>query len=308
MSRHAAPRSNPRAGLVPDLAELVALRELVRAWPPPVRSSAAQQGPANSALRGRGMEYAESRPYSPGDEVRRIDWRVTARTGKPHTKLYHAERERVSLLVCDTSSRLFFGTRVRFKSVQAARAGALMAWAAERAGDRVGAIVAGAGVTPVPPGRGTPGVLRVLGALAGWYTAPPESEPGFEHAIRTARRLAHSGARVLLLADAASIEAVPGAELAALGLHADVACVLLEDALEVAPPRRGLAFAGPASRLEIDLSRPDARQAWKARFEGRAEVQGARLGELRIACRRLATDGPLEPLLTLWQRPGEASA
>ncbi|TGP40975.1 DUF58 domain-containing protein, partial [bacterium M00.F.Ca.ET.229.01.1.1] len=91
-------------------------------------------------LRGRGMEYAESREYVAGDDARHIDWRVTARTGRAHTKLFQAERERVSLIVADTSPALYFGTRVRFKSVQAARAGAVAAWSAQRRGVRVCAL------------------------------------------------------------------------------------------------------------------------------------------------------------------------
>ena len=80
------------------------------------------------------MEYAESREYVAGDDARHIDWRLTARTGRAHTKLFQAERERLSLIVADTSPALYFGTRVRFKSVQAARASAVAAWAAVRDG------------------------------------------------------------------------------------------------------------------------------------------------------------------------------
>ncbi len=127
-------------GLRPQLAELVALRRLAQRPPPPRRGRVGNAGQAPSPLRGRGMEYAESREYVPGDDARHIDWRVTARTGRAHTKLFQAERERVSLIVADTSPALYFGTRVRFKSVQAARAGAVAAWSAQRRGDRIGAL------------------------------------------------------------------------------------------------------------------------------------------------------------------------
>ena len=86
------------------------------------------------------MEYAESREYAQGDDARHIDWRLTARSGKPHTKLFQAERERLTLLVADTAPSLYFGTRTRFKSVQAARAGAVAAWIAVRDGDRIAAL------------------------------------------------------------------------------------------------------------------------------------------------------------------------
>ena len=82
-----------------------------------------------SRFRGRGVDYAESRVYQPGDDIRQMDWRVTARTGRPHTKLFTEERERSVLVVLNCNPSMRFGTRLRFKSVQAARAAALLAWA-----------------------------------------------------------------------------------------------------------------------------------------------------------------------------------
>ncbi|MCE7932833.1 MAG: DUF58 domain-containing protein, partial [Xanthomonadales bacterium PRO6] len=124
----------------PDLATLIALRARVLAWPPPQRARGSSAGPATSPLRGRGMDYAESRLYAQGDDARHIDWRVTARTGKTHTKIFHAERDRVTWLLADTAPTLYFGTRRCFKSVLAAEVGALVAWAAQRSGDRIGAL------------------------------------------------------------------------------------------------------------------------------------------------------------------------
>jgi len=97
------------------------------------------------------MEYAESREYAQGDDARHIDWRLTARSGKPHTKLFQAERERLTLVVADTAPALYFGTRTRFKSVQAARAGAVAVWASVRDGDRVAALRGSLKEAPVPP-------------------------------------------------------------------------------------------------------------------------------------------------------------
>jgi len=90
-------------GLKPSLAELIALRERVRGWPPARLGAASVSGPALSPFRGRGMEYAESRPYAAGDDARHIDWRLTARSGRTHTKLFQAERERITVLVADTA-------------------------------------------------------------------------------------------------------------------------------------------------------------------------------------------------------------
>lgn len=286
-------------GLRPDLAELIALREAVRAWPPARRAAVSTHGPASSALRGRGMEYAESRPYSPGDEVRHIDWRVTARTGRPHTKLFHAERERVTLLVCDTDPRMYFGTRVRRKSVQAARAAALLAWAAQRSGDRIAALRGSTAEAPVAPAGGVPGVLRVLGALSRWYEAPPADDTGLDAALRGAERLLHPGARLLLLADPHGLQSVPDTRLAALSAHMDVACVLLADPFELEPPAARLPLVA-GRRVELDLADARLREEWRWTFSGRIDAELARLARLRIRVRRLCTDEPVEPLLSLW--------
>ena len=89
-------------GITPSLDELVALRRAVLGRRPPRRGSHGMSGQAQSPMRGRGMEYAESREYANGDDARHIDWRLTARTGRPHTKLFQAERERLTLIVADT--------------------------------------------------------------------------------------------------------------------------------------------------------------------------------------------------------------
>src|SRR5690606_37706435 len=111
-------------GLVPALPELIALRRLASPGNDPRRGRRGVVGRAAPVQRGRGMEYAESREYVAGDDARHIDWKLSARTGFTHTKTFQSEREWVSLIVADTAPALYFGTRVRFKSVQAARAGA----------------------------------------------------------------------------------------------------------------------------------------------------------------------------------------
>ena len=141
-------------GLKPTLAELVALRAIAQRRLPARKGRYNVAGPAQSSARGRGLEYAESREYVAGDDVRHIDWRLTARSGRTHTKLFQAERERLTLIVADTSPALYFGTRVRYKSVQAARAAAVAVWAAVRDGDRVAILRGSRQEAPVPPASG----------------------------------------------------------------------------------------------------------------------------------------------------------
>ena len=182
-------------GIVPSLRELIALRALVQGRRGARQGRHGVQGHALSNQRGRGMEYAESREYAVGDDARHIDWRLTARSGKAHTKLFQAERERLTLIVADTAPALYFGTRTRFKSVQAARAGAVAAWLAARDGDRIAALRGAHREPPVAAASGPRGALRLLDALARWYARRPEDDAGLQVALDHARRLLRPGAR-----------------------------------------------------------------------------------------------------------------
>jgi uncharacterized protein (DUF58 family) len=122
-----------------DLPGLIGLRHrLVGTLQPPAAKTAAGDGQYRTRFRGRGMEFAEVRAYQPGDDVRSIDWRVTARRGKAHTKLFHEERERPVLVAVDYRTPMFFATRGCFKAVQVSRLAALLAWQALGRGDRIG--------------------------------------------------------------------------------------------------------------------------------------------------------------------------
>lgn len=253
-------------GIAPTLAELVALRAQAQKRPQARRGRHGVSGPAPSPLRGRGMEYAESREYVPGDDARHIDWRVTARSGRTHTKLYQAERERLTLVVADTAPALYFGTRVRFKSVQAARAGALAVWAAVRDGDRVAALRGSRMDAPLRPASGPRGALRVLESLRGWYAQAPKDDEGLAFALEHAQRLLRPGARLVVLADPASAAAIDPVRWSALAAHREVVVLLLADPLELEPPRQRLPFMGAGKRIELDLASAGQRQRWLQSF------------------------------------------
>ena len=107
---------------------------------PRVRAVAASGGHL-SPYKGRGVEFDESRPYQPGDDLRTIDWRVTARTGKPHTKVFREERNRPVFVWLDLRRPMLFATRGAYKGVRAAEMAALIAWSAVANGDRLGGLV-----------------------------------------------------------------------------------------------------------------------------------------------------------------------
>ena len=262
-----------------SLAELIALRARVgRVRMAPLFSRAARSGQQSSRLYGRGMDYAESRVYQAGDDVRRLDWRLTARSGKLHTKLFQEDREGCLLILLDTHASMRFGTRVRFKSVQAARVAACAAWYAVRAGERVGVMAFGHAEQLLRPQPGPRGALAVCGALADWDAQPSSDkiEP-LADALTRASRLLHGASRVLLISDGFSCDASARQRLLDLTRHAGVSVLVVADALELALAPAGrypLEHAGERSEVLLQSERQ------RRDFQCVIGAGPARLGEL----------------------------
>ena len=246
-----------------------------------------------SKFRGRGMEYSESRIYLPGDDIRSIDWRVTARTGRAHTKLFHEERDRPVLFVVDLGAQMRFGTRRAFKSVVAAEAASLLAWAAVANGDRVGALVFGGGhneESPVEGGRH--GALSLFRALAGVGQATDEraSSDGIGEALLRARRVARPGALIVVISDFSTLRRQEDRQFARLREHNDVLCVWIHDRLEAAPPPPARYPVGDGRRATtLDTRSSEVARALSHRFdaiEARVRAACGRTGAMlvRIRC------------------------
>src|SRR5262245_40511992 len=152
-------------GVYATLDDLVRLRHRATGFSflprQPVHSLLA--GRHASKLRGRGLNFEEIRAYLPGDDIRQIDWKVTARTRKPHARIYTEERERPVILVVDQRLGMFFGSRERMKSVTAAEVAALGAWRTIAVKDRIGAVVFNdSEICEVRPQRTRANVMRIL--------------------------------------------------------------------------------------------------------------------------------------------------
>lgn len=238
------------AGLIRLQADARALR-LPGAKPVRTRQAGLQRSPQ----RGRGMAFAEVRLYQPGDDIRSIDWRVTARRQSPHTKLYEEERERPVLLICDLSSTLFFGSQGAYKQVRCAQLAGILAWLALWAGDQVGGIVfSGQDILVRRPARRKKSVLQLLDALAR-FQHTPEAGPALpgvpgQHtldvALQEARRVAHTGGRIFVLSDFLNVTDDTSGLLGALARHNTVSVLRIVDPLEQKLPDSGrFAVAGP---------------------------------------------------------------
>jgi uncharacterized protein (DUF58 family) len=193
--------------------------------------------------KGRGMEFDEVRHYQNGDDIRAIDWRVTARTGKTHTKLFHEEVERPVLIATDLSTSMLFGSHLLFKSVQAAHVASLVAWHAKSRGDRIGGIVFNQhSHQELKPRSRQQGVLHYLHALVQKHahSLTIASEPlnreqarlSFEQNCARLRQLAKPGSLVYLITDAFNLTDEAVRHLAHITRHCELVVCLLSDPLE----------------------------------------------------------------------------
>lgn len=269
-----------------------ALIELARAGEQlPLRSvnlRALHSGLYVSPFKGRGMEFDEARPYQPGDDIRSLDWKITARTGKAHTKLFREERERPVLLWVDLQPTMFFATRGVYKSVMAAKAAALLAWGAAAHSDRLGGLIFSDNAhRELPPKNGRAAVLRFIQNLShhpAWdeHNSIPPRTPAdtVQHAILRLRNVARPGSLLFLLSDFRHLTEQGESHLSQIARHNDVVLVYISDPLEnrLPPPGRYRLSDG-ADTVSIDTGDKHIRERYQQRRQ-------AHLEQLQRLCRR----------------------
>jgi uncharacterized protein (DUF58 family) len=272
----------PAPGVYAHLPDLIRLQFKARGFSflprQPVRSILA--GRHSSRVRGRGVNFEEIRRYLPGDDIRDMDWRVTARLGKPHVRVYTEERDRPVLLLIDQRRTMFFGSKRAMKSVVAAEAAALAAWRTFEVGDRVGAVVFGDGdIVEIRPQRSRVQVMRILEAVVRLNAAlrvDTEAVPNpamFNEALRRAARLATHDFLVCSVSDGFGVNEESrrlGTEIAE---HNDFLVLFVYDPIEAELPAAGPLVFGQASRqLEVDTGSVRLRREYATEF---AERQAA---------------------------------
>ena len=235
---------------------------------------ARQGGAYMSSFKGRGMEFDESRPYQPGDDVRNIDWRVTARSGNAHTKLFREERERPIFIALDARAPMFFATRGRFKSVIAAELAALLAWTAHQQADRIGGeIFNEVEHHEFRPHRGQKHLLRFLKRLAVTEAIATEQQLSLENPLRRLNRIAHPGSLVCLISDFRGLDQLAVTQLTRIARHNEMLLLHIYDTLETTLPDRGNYRLRQHDRVaSINTEDINFRQRYSGRFQQRRQT------------------------------------
>jgi len=226
-------------------SQLIALQQQARKLDLNKQSyaTASTTGIHRSRFRGRGMDYQESRIYQAGDDIRNMDWRVTARSGKPHTKLYQEERERPVVFFVDFNASMFFGSTQALKSVVAAKVAAMLAWSVALKGDRIGALLINKSHHELPPKMGKRGALQLIRELVkfsdpqkGLAASDGSDQNNFNQELKRLRKLARPGTLIVLISDFYKINAETQHHLRHLSQHNDLLAIQIVDPLELSPP------------------------------------------------------------------------
>ena len=293
-------------GAIISLQQLLIQRHAAKIveYVPYSRSIAGISGLHMSKMRGRGIDFEEFRPYQAGDDIRTIDWRVTARTGKPFTKVFREERERPVIIAVDQSSSMFFGSQVAFKSVIAAQAASIFCWMAIDNGDRVGGLVfSDTDQALVRPKRSRRSALHLLNQLQTFNARLADKEAraaaaaqgqvhgGLTQALADIRRITKPGSTLYILSDFSTLDATAVQYLNQLSRHNNVVCCIIYDALEENLPVPGYySITDGARKGTLNSYSQTARRDYQELFRNRMEALLAEFTRLQIPYLKLRTN------------------
>lgn len=283
--------------LYPDFDDLISfkVRKNVRGIQSTRTVKSIVPGNHHSPFRGQGLEFDSVRQYVPGDDIRNIDWRVTARTGSPHLKLFKEERERHLLLCVDMNHPMRFGTKNTFKSIQAARVAAFLGWHGMSSQDRISACLYGDvenGIQFFPPKRTRKSFCALLKALS----APPRESHAIplENVLEHISLAAHTGSLIYLISDFMELTSLSKIEPLAsrLNKRCDVIFITINDLADksiypVGPI--GCAAKG-IERIYFDTSNESGRNVYAAQWRENRSCLYALTSRLKIPIIELTTE------------------
>ncbi|MGK0374898.1 MAG: hypothetical protein ACJA2E_001370 [Arenicella sp.] len=253
-------------GIVTNLASLLSARHWAQGLSLFSRQAARNLllGNVRSRFRGRGMEFEEVRRYQAGDDIRTIDWKVSARAQGTFTKLFCEERERPCHILVDQRRPLYFGSSIQFKSVLAAELAAAIAWAALHGGDRVGGQVIGEYHTSDSRARRSKqAVLRFIhdvhegnNQLAHQTHTDQDSEKiSLSMSLEECRRITRPGTAIFIISDFHDFDHAAAKALSNLGKHADLTLLQVSDKLEQQLPNLGnVAISDGRQSVKVNLT------------------------------------------------------
>jgi len=249
-------------------------------------------GQYESVFKGRGMQFDEVREYTPGDDIRTIDWNVTARTGRPYIKRFVEEREMTVVFAVDLSASGDFGTVNKMKNELAAEFCAVLAFAAAKNNDKVGLLIFTDRIELyIPPKKGTRHVLRLIRELL--YFKMPRRKTDIPHALDYLARVMRKKATVFLVSD--FIETDFKKPLGLLNKRHDVIAVSVRDRAEIALPGAGLIEFADAETGEIilvDTSSRGFRNQYSHTSAERFDGLRYMLRSVSVDCISISTDKP----------------
>lgn len=300
--------SAPVKGAVVDQQDLIQTRFVAKKLKakPRRRHFAKQGGNHASPFKGRGLAFHHVREYQGGDEIRHIDWRVTARTAKAHTKIFEEEKERPVVLCLDQRASMFFGSRHCFKSVLACHVAATLAWAGLENNDRVGGLVfADENHREVRPRRSHRAVLNFIHTASDYnqkltqitQASDISSAQSLATAFEELRRITRPGSTVYVLSDFSGYQKEAERQLHLIARHNDVIAISISDPMEESLPANGnYPVSNGRERLQMSLTNTLREQFLNRHQQDRHNLQASlkRGGIHHIA---LSTDAAFFQLL-----------
>jgi len=266
-----------------------------------------------SRLRGRGLNFDEIRHYVAGDDVRNMDWKVTARMRKPHIRVYTEERDRPVTLLVDQRQSMFFGSKRCMKSVAAAELAALAAWRVLSSGDRVGALLFNdSDIEEISPQRSRNQVMWMLGKLVAMNQELSASSPAkrspdmLNGALDQAARLVSHDALVVVITDGLGVDEQTLRLVARLQARNDLVWARVYDRLEKDLPDLGQVYLGDAE-TEMELNTSDRALIGRFGEQFESQMNWARNQALRAEVPYLAIDAAEEVLPQLRRVLGEGA-
>jgi uncharacterized protein (DUF58 family) len=258
-------------------------------------------GGYESAFKGRGMEFAEVREYQVGDDIRAIDWNVSARFGHPYVKVFHEERELTVMLLLDISGSHAFGTRSKFKRDLLAEVAGMLAFLAVRTNDKVGAILCSRGAERyIPPKKGAAHVWRLIKEVFTYQPQNPRTD--LDASLAYLNRVVKRHAIVFLISDCQDAGFEKSLRLTAK--KHELSVIRISDPAEDELPDLGLVTLRDTETGEVALLNTgsrDLRERWRRHRKSQAATLAGILKKAGVDLVDLSTNGPVvEPLMKLF--------